>query len=43
MTGVIEEAMVQLTAAMMNIKDLKAIAEAKNNISKTWKGLFDKA
>jgi len=42
-TGVIEEAMVQLTAAMMNVKDLKAISEAKNNISKTWKELFDKA
>jgi len=35
--------MVQLTAAMMNVKNLKAIAEAKNNISKTWKELFDKA
>jgi len=42
-TGLIEEAMVQLTAAMMNVKNLKAIAEAKNNISKTWKELFDKA
>jgi len=42
-TGLIEEAMVQLTAAMMNVKNLKAISEAKNNISKTWKELFDKA
>ena len=35
--------MVQLTEAMMNVANLKAIVEAKNNISNTWKELFDKA
>jgi len=42
-TGLIKEAMVQLTEAMMNVADLKAIVEAKNNISNTWKELFNKA
>ena len=35
--------MVQLTEAMMNVADLKAHVEAKQNISKTWKELFKEA
>jgi len=35
--------MVQLTEAMMNVADLKAHDQAKQNISKTWKELFKEA
>jgi len=41
--GLIREAMVQLTEAMMNVAQNKAIVEAKNDITNQWKQLFDKA
>jgi len=42
-TGLIREAMVQLTEAMMHVAENKAIVEAKQNITETWNILLEKA
>ena len=42
-SGLIAEAMEQLRLSMLNVKSSQAHIDAKNNISKTWRNLLQKA